>query len=206
MLDLAPEGGSGHALDAVVACAGLGPQVERRDLLVSVNYFGAVAVLDGLLDALAYGGTSAAVAICSNSISVTPMPDPRLVELMLADDEAAAVELGTVARRSHRLRHDQAGARSRAAPPRAGRGPTTTCASTWWRRARCTRRCSRAPSTIPVLGPLVGMLPVPMGRPSEPDEIAGPIAFLLSPESAMIHGSVLFIDGGSDALLRSDHV
>ncbi len=58
----------------------------------------------------------------------------------------------------------------------------------------------------PVLGPLVGMLPVPMGRPSSAEEIAGPIAFLLSPDAAMIHGSVLFVDGGSDALLRRDHV
>ena len=58
----------------------------------------------------------------------------------------------------------------------------------------------------PVLGPLVDLLPVPLGRPAEPDEIAGPIAFLLSSEAAMIHGSVLFVDGGSDALFRSDHV
>jgi NAD(P)-dependent dehydrogenase (short-subunit alcohol dehydrogenase family) len=58
----------------------------------------------------------------------------------------------------------------------------------------------------PVLGPLVDLLPIPMGRPSDAAEIAAPITFLLSAAAAMIHGSVLFVDGGSDALLRSDHV
>jgi hypothetical protein len=45
---LAPDG-----LDGVVACAGLGPHVADRALLVAVNYFGAVALLDGLRPLLA---------------------------------------------------------------------------------------------------------------------------------------------------------
>jgi len=192
-------------LDAVVACAGLGPQIERRDLLVSVNFFGAVAVLDGLLDPLARGQQPAAVAICSNSISVTPMPDPRLVDLMLADDEAAAVALAPS------LDGPTVYAMTKLALGRALRRRVQAWAD------RKVRLNLVAPGPVltplyqgtlddPVLGPLVDLLPVPMGRPSEPEEIAGPIAFLLSPESAMIHGSVLFVDGGSDALLRSDHV
>ena len=48
------------ALDAVVACAGLGPQIPSRHPLVSVNYFGAIAVLDGLLALLAAGSAPAA--------------------------------------------------------------------------------------------------------------------------------------------------
>jgi NAD(P)-dependent dehydrogenase (short-subunit alcohol dehydrogenase family) len=207
VLELAPKvrRSTRPALEAVVACAGLGPQVERRDRLVSVNYFGAVAVLDGLLDALAYGGTSSAVAICSNSISVTPMPDPRLVELMLADDEAAAIELAPS------LDGPTVYAMTKLALGRALRRRVQVWADHGVRLNLVAPGPVHTPlfqGTLddPVLGPLVGMLPVPMGRPSEPDEIAGPIAFLLSPESAMIHGSVLFIDGGSDALLRSDHV
>ena len=38
------------------------------------------------------------------------------------------------------------------------------------------------------------------------EAIAHVIGFLLSPASAPVHGSVLFADGGTDALLRPDHV
>ncbi len=206
VLALATPGRAGApSLDAVVACAGLGPQVPRRDLLVAVNYFGAVAVLDGLLDALAAGPSSSAVAICSNSISVTPMPDPRLVELMVDGDEAAALELAPD------LDGPSVYAMTKLALGRALRSRVQTWAE------RGVRLNLVAPGPVqtplfqgtlddPVLGPLVDMLPVPLGRPSQPEEIAAPIAFLLSPEAAMIHGSVLFVDGGSDALLRRDHV
>ena len=206
VLALAGPDSTTPTLDAVVACAGLGPQVPDRRSLVSVNYFGAVAVLDGLLPALAATPGSGAVAICSNSISVTPMPDQRLVELMVAGDETAALELApdldgpTV----YAMTKLALGRALRA--PGADRGPTGTCDSTWWPPARWRRRCSRARSTTRCSAPWSGMLPVPMGRPSTAEEIAGPIAFLLSPDAAMIHGSVLFVDGGSDALLRRDHV
>ena len=195
---------TGGVLDAVVACAGLGPQVERHELIVSVNYFGAVVVLDGWLDALAQGRQPAAVAICSNSISVTP-EHPGLVEVLLDGDERAACEMAAA------IDGPTVYAMTKLALGRALRRRVTEWAE------RGVRLNLVAPGPVhtplfqgtlddPVLGPLVDLLPVPMGRPSEPAEIAGPIAFLLSPESAMIHGSVLFIDGGSDALLRSDHV
>jgi NAD(P)-dependent dehydrogenase (short-subunit alcohol dehydrogenase family) len=43
-----------------------------------------------------------------------------------------------------------------------------------------------------------------MGRRGTAAEIAAAIAFLLDPANGYIHGSVLFVDGGSDALLRPD--
>ena len=44
-------------------------------------------------------------------------------------------------------------------------------------------------------------------RRSRADDIARVIDFLVSsPASAPVHGSVLFADGGTDALLRPDHV
>jgi len=36
----------------------------------------------------------------------------------------------------------------------------------------------------------------PLGRLGTPDEIAGAIAYLASPDAAFIHGSCLVIDGG----------
>ena len=58
----------------------------------------------------------------------------------------------------------------------------------------------------PILGPLVDALPIPLGRRGAPAEIATVVAFLLGPDSGYVHGSVLFADGGSDALLRPDAV
>ena len=39
-----------------------------------------------------------------------------------------------------------------------------------------------------------------------PEAIAAPIAFLLGPDAAFCCGSVLFVDGGSDALMRPDAI
>ena len=98
--DLASPGGRRDAVTAVleasdgaitglVACAGLGPHVDDWQAIVSVNYFGAVALLDGLRRALAAGAPAAAVAVSSNS-SMLPGMDGPLVTACLDDDEPQA--------------------------------------------------------------------------------------------------------------------
>ena len=57
----------------------------------------------------------------------------------------------------------------------------------------------------PETGPLLDMLPIPVGRPGRPEEIAALVELLLGPDGGYFCGSVLFCDGGSDALLRTDH-
>ena len=47
-------------------------------------------------------------------------------------------------------------------------------------------------------------LEIPVGRLASPEEMAGIIAFLLSPAAAFIHGSIVYADGGNDAHLRPD--
>ena len=42
------------------------------------------------------------------------------------------------------------------------------------------------------------------GKYKEPDQIANVMRFLLSEEADFVCGSVYFIDGGSDAMLRPD--
>ena len=54
------------------------------------------------------------------------------------------------------------------------------------------------------LGPLVEALPVPLRRRATANEIAAAVGFLLDPAQGYVHGSILFVDGGSDALLRPD--
>ncbi|MGZ4681187.1 MAG: SDR family oxidoreductase [Acidimicrobiales bacterium] len=192
-------------IDALVPVAGLGPQIVDRALIVSVNYFGAIELLDALLPALQAGDAAAAVMMCSNSISMTPMPDPTLLDLMVADDEPAArqasvgmdgptvyamtkLALGRAARRRVQA-WGEAGVRLNLVAP----GPISTPL------LQATRDDAE-------LGQYVDLLPIPIGRVGEPSEIAGPVAFLLGPDASNIHGAVLFADGGSDALFRPDHV
>ena len=62
---------------------------------------------------------------------------------------------------------------------------------------------SRADET---LGPLVDLVPIPLGRQGRADEVAAPIAWLLSDEASWVHGSLLFVDGGTDALIRPNAI
>ncbi|WP_297841712.1 SDR family oxidoreductase, partial [Pseudomonas sp.] len=43
----------------------------------------------------------------------------------------------------------------------------------------------------------------PLGRAGHPEEIATLVAFLQSQQASFIHGSVVFIDGGMDAMVRA---
>ncbi len=45
---------------------------------------------------------------------------------------------------------------------------------------------------------------IPLGRTGLPEDMANATQFLLGPEASFICGSVLFVDGGHDAMLRPD--
>ena len=86
-------------LDGLVACAGVGPQVAPASAIVSIDYFGAQALLAGLRSSLAAAGGAAAVAVCSNS-STLPGADGPLAAACLAGDEEDARRLA-LARGGH---------------------------------------------------------------------------------------------------------
>jgi NAD(P)-dependent dehydrogenase (short-subunit alcohol dehydrogenase family) len=203
---------AGDGLQGAVACAGLGPTVPDHGLIVGVNHFAAAATLDGVLpllvagrqEAEAQGGWPAAVAIASNSIGLIP-PDEELLAACQAGDEARAraraVELDgpTVYGTSKRaiaqgVRHrapawGEAGVRLNAVAP----GPVAT-------------PLLQATYDDPELGPTVDLLPIPIGRIGRPDEIASIVHFLLGPQSSLVHGAVLWADGGTDASVRPEVV
>src|SRR4029453_17022356 len=54
----------------------------------------------------------------------------------------------------------------------------------------------------PVFGPLSETYPTAVGRDGRAEEIAAPIAFLLSGAASLVVGWVLYVDGGPDAILR----
>jgi len=190
------------ALDRLVLCAGLGPQVEDARIAL-VNYFGAVDLLDGLLGCLTGQADAAAVVVASNSAQLGPFQEHPVVLALLDGDEAKARELladdrGYIAyagskhalARAVRRRASawgQAGVRLNAIAP----GPTRT-------------PLLEATANHPVWGRGMNALPVPLGRQAEPEEMAGIIAFLLGPEAGYVHGSIWYADGGTDASVRPD--
>ena len=54
------------------------------------------------------------------------------------------------------------------------------------------------------IGRFIDEFPIPVGRPGKPEELAAFVAFLLGPDARFFCGSVLFCDGGTNALLRAD--
>ena len=45
---------------------------------------------------------------------------------------------------------------------------------------------------------------IPAGRPGLPEDVARLVSFLLKPGSDFIAGSLIFVDGAHDAMLRPD--
>lgn len=199
-------GRAGDSLDGLVTWAGVaGLTGVPGSLLVSVNYFGTVELLDGLRPLLAAGDRPAAVAISSNSTTCQPGVPADLVELCLAGDEAAAREAADAATSL------MAYPASKLAIARWVRRQAPTAG---WAGAGITLNAV-APGAVetpmlqatrddPAIGRFVDEFPVPVGRKGTADELAAFVQFLLGPDARFFCGSVVFVDGGTDALLRAD--
>lgn len=192
---------TGGVLDGLVVGAGV--QGAPPPLVVSVNYFGAVATLEGLRPMLAAGTDAPAVAISSNSATAMQGVVPTIVDACLAGDE------------------DAARAAAEVAGPFVDYPSTKLALARWVRRAAPTdewigagiRLNAVAPGPtatpmtddldMPVLE-LGDTYPVPIQRIATADEQAAVIAFLLSPAASYVVGAVLPVDGGGDAATRAD--
>lgn len=198
-------GACGGRLDGLVTAAGIGPSsTEPGGRLLSINYFGSVALIAGLRDTLAAAGSSAVVALSSNSTTCQPDWPVEYAEACLAGDETAAVALAD--QRTSLFSY-----------------PASKAALAWWIREHAPqaewagagiRLNAIAPGLIetpmtaeqrsdPLIGQFIDAFPVPRGRAGQPDEVAQVIAFMLSSAASLLYGTVLFADGGTDASLRA---
>lgn len=192
-------------LDGLVCCAGLGVTAPTEGLIVSVNYFGVTALIEGLEEALSKGKNPAALIIGSVA-SIQQMADvDDTVKMMLDGDEAAAVEASNTAKmpqiaysgskyavtiyaRRKAVEWGKKGIRLNVIAPGAVETPL-----------------HKASQEDPRFGEAVKNFVAPIGRSGTPDEIAEAVAFLQSEKGSFVHGTVMFVDGGMDAMMRSNY-
>jgi NAD(P)-dependent dehydrogenase (short-subunit alcohol dehydrogenase family) len=192
---------SNGTIDAVLAVAGVdiaGP------VTVAINYYGAVATLEGLRPLLAKSPAPRAVAV-SSITSVYPF-DQQLLNFMLDGSE------------------DQA--RERAGNSELSYATSKRALSRWIRRNAV--RAEWAAAGIPLNAVAPGLVktallahlfedpaterriksacPMPLAGPYDPVATAELLAWLASEANGHMTGQTIFIDGGADVVLRGDEV
>lgn len=189
-------------LSGLVACAGVGSHVPDRTLITAVNYFGAVELIEGLREQLAENKASV-LLVSSNS---APMPtNPEYVDALLAGDEASAFAIAEV------MESQPVYSGSKQAVTRWMRHNTQPYAAQGIRMNAIGPGYTRTPLSAaveddPTYGDAIKQFiaSIPVGRPGLPQDMANAASFLLSDKASFICGSMLFVDGGHDAMMRAD--
>lgn len=193
-------------IDAMICNAGVNNNIP---LIISLNYFGAIEMAEGVFDLLEKKGGSCVVT-SSNSIA---QGGARMDVVGLLNNQADEERiLNLVKDFDPKTAHSFYAA-------------TKYALARWARRvsadwgARGVRMNTVAPGNVhtamtdkltPQQRVAVQALPVPLNYGTDdlmdPTDIANAIAFLASPEAHGINGVVLFVDAGTDALLNSEKV
>ncbi len=196
-------------LDGLATAAGLGPPVDAK-LIAKVNFFGSRALLEGLRPALAQAPAAQVVQFGSNSASTTPNVPPELLAAMLEDREDDAISfLHTV---DEMFGSAIAYTAAKLAIARWCRRVAT--GEDWAGEGIRLNVLAPGPVDTPLYqvgrqddfyGPLMESFPVPLG--TTPDATAMSVwaeQMLIGEGAGLMCGSVVYVDGGTDALLRPD--
>ncbi len=195
-------------LDGAVLAAGLGPTTGAERLITEVNYFGVVELLRAWQPALAAAERAKVVAFASNSTTTVPLVPGRAIRALLAGDIERAL-------RAYRLFGP-------ISPPMAY-AASKIAVSRWVRRNAVTPQWAGAGIRLNALAPGVIMtpmleeqlsipseakhirrFPVPIGGFGGAGQLADWVVFMLSDSADFLCGSIVFVDGGSDAYFRAD--
>ncbi|MDR7172434.1 NAD(P)-dependent dehydrogenase (short-subunit alcohol dehydrogenase family) [Nocardia kruczakiae] len=198
----------GH-LDGAILAAGVGPApgADRPRLIFEVNYRGVVDLLDGWRSALARADEAKVVVFGSNSTTTTPLVPRRAIRALLAGDTEKALRALRIFGRN---------------APSIAYGTSKIAVSHWVRRQATTAQWAGAGIRLNALAPgavLTPLLekqlataaeaknierfPVPIGGFGDPGDLAEWAVFMLSPAARFLCGSIVFVDGGSDAYFRA---
>jgi NAD(P)-dependent dehydrogenase (short-subunit alcohol dehydrogenase family) len=193
---LAPEG-----LDGFIPCAGLGSHIKPVSLIAQVNYFAVIDTIEGLRDLVAMKKGSI-LLVSSNSAPMIENENPYVMAALKGDEEkalelvtdghtgyAGSKRAITIWMRRNVAEYAKLGVRMNAVAP----GITMT---------PMTEEISKDEEFGEAIKMFAEMTPV--GGSAQPEQIATAMRFLLSEEANFICGSVLFVDGGTDAMIRPD--
>lgn len=198
---------AGGKLDGLVTCAGVSVPFDPK-LMLSINWFGTMELLEGFKSALAKGGeNSYVVAVSSNSTTITPNIPDELVGCCLDRDEPTAYALLDALDSPEDMAISYAASKLAVARYVRLNAPSEDWAGNG---IRLNAICPGAIMTPllesgikdPVFGSAIKQLPIPVGDFGSPDLIAKWIAMMLSSAADFMCGSLVFVDGGSDALIR----
>jgi NAD(P)-dependent dehydrogenase (short-subunit alcohol dehydrogenase family) len=201
---------SGGRLDGAVLAAGLGPApgADRPRMIAEVNYFGVVDLLEGWREALAAATDAKVVVFSSNSTTTTPAVPARTVRAFLRGDADKAVRsvrwFGKVA-------------------PSIIYAASKIAVSRWVRRTAVRREWAGVGIRLNALAPgaimtpllekqlstpseakAIRSFPVPVGGFGDAEQLGAWVVFMLSDAADFLCGSVVYVDGGSDAYFRAD--
>lgn len=189
-------------VDGVVPCAGVAglTDVDPR-MVVSVNFFGAVGLVAGLRPLMREG--SSVVLLSSNSVTCQPGWSAEVTGACLTGEEEKARTLAADLEAVHVYPATKAAlaywARREGIKPRwAGAGIRINAVAPGLIATPMTERLREDPK----LGVFADSYPTALNRPGRPEEIAALAAFLLSPAASLLVGSLVFADGGTDAILH----
>ena len=201
---------AGGKLDGAVLAAGLGPSPgrDRPRQIAQVNYLGVVDLLVALRPALSAAERAKVVVVSSNSSTTVPAVPRRTVRALLAHDADKAV-------RSVRLLGPAA--------PTMMYAASKIAVSRWVRRHAVlpewagsgVRLNALAPGAVmtpllqeqlsnPRQAKAVRSFPVPVGGFGDAAHMADWMCFMLSDSADFLCGSIVFVEGGTDAYFRAD--
>ena len=200
-------------IDGLVCFAGVSGDCGKPALMASLNYYGAVAIAEGLFESLQKKNGSC-VLLASDSIAegyaiqkfvqlmLTPGSEPKLLGALGGMDGETVLRMGNAMYitskyaialwvRRHAAMWGARGVHLNCVAPGTVNTPMVS---------NMSERAMWALNSLQV--------PVKYGKflMLEPEEVANVIAFLLSPLASGIHGTTLFIDGGTEAAINTEHV
>ena len=196
-------------IDVVIANAGSGKSEAKT---VSINFFGATRLITLLHPALEKSGSPRVVA--TSSMASLMKVDDLLVDLMLAGQETEAVA------RAESLVKQGGGAEGMIY------SSTKRALSRWIRRECIKDEWAKSGIPMNAVGPgivrtpmvaemiatkegrdgLAKVVPMPLHGYLEPESVADLIIWLSSEANSHVTGQTIYIDGGSDAVLRGDDI
>ena len=191
-----------ETIDGLVCCAGLGVTAPSAEMIVAVNYYGLMDLIHGLTEHLARQD-GAAITVIGSFAATQQVHQPDALSLALIENDANAVSTAL----SNIAGPHVAYSASKYAVTVASRRLVSVLGKQGVRiniiaPGAVATPLHQASLNDPTFGQAVKNFVSPLGAHTDPNDIASLVSYVHSEAASFMHGSVLFVDGGMDAMLR----